>query len=50
MAVLEGDSYENILAIFDDEEYKRLAVPEEQQFVDLKTRCLMSARFVDMRG
>ena len=50
MAVPEGESYENILAIFEDDEYKWLAVPEGQQFANLKVEYLMLARFVDMRG
>ena len=45
LVVLEAESYEKILEIFDDEDYKRLAVPEEGEFVDRSATRLVPAGF-----
>lgn len=34
IALFEAESFEKILAIFDDEEYKRVVIPDELKFID----------------
>lgn len=50
MAIFEGESYEKIMEVFTNEEYNRVVVPDEENFLDRKASVAVPLDLVPVHG